>query len=278
MDLLPDEVERAHLLDQLAELLRAEGGDTFLAGPLIAPTDKWFPDHWTPDAAGVERLIRRLLDYAELGALKLTLEIDRFSDAHGEVLSDGRAGGHSGTAAWFAGIHDGVCSFGVDTHQLRDPVGLVGTLAHEVAHAYRSMYELVVPDHALEERLTDLTTIFLGFGVLTVNASQRFRSGSSGAGGSWYSHAEGGYLSMQSMSYLLAAQVVARGEPTGAVQRLLAANQRACFKSACKDLGARDALLERLGLPRLTLAPGASRTERPGWFRRWFTSKGPRSG
>jgi len=83
-------------------------------------------------------------------------------------------------------------------------------LAHEVAHAYRHAHELRISDYEVEERLTDLTTIFLGFGVLTVNASQRFRSGTSGVGGSWYSRSEGGYLSMQSMSYLLAARVVAR--------------------------------------------------------------------
>jgi hypothetical protein len=272
VELLPDVVERSHLVEQLAELLRAEGDKTFLAGPLIAPTDEWFPDRWTPDASGVERLIRRLLGYAELGALTLTLEIDQFSDAHGEVLADGRAGGHSGTAAWFAGIRKGVCSFGVDTNQLRDPVGLVGTLAHEVAHAYRSMYELRVPDAAREEWLTDLTTVFLGFGVLTVNASQRFRSGSSGPGRSWYSRAEGGYLSMQSMSYLLAAQIVARGDSPRPVGLALAANQRACFKAAYKELGARDALLRRLGLAPRASGPSSSATAERGWFRRWFGS------
>jgi hypothetical protein len=272
VDLLPGEAERAHLIEQLADLLGAEGDKTFLAGPIIEPSDKWFPDRWTPDEAGVSCLIRRLLGYAELGALTLTLEIDRFSDAEGKVLSDGRAGGHSGTAAWFAGIRNGVCSFGVDTNQLRDPEGLVGTLAHEVAHAYRAMYELRVPDNALEERLTDLTTVFLGFGVLTVNASQRFRSGRSGAGASWYSRAEGGYLSMQSMSYLLAIQMVARGERLAAVGGLLATNQRACFKAACKELGRRDTVLGRLGLQPAASAPSSSETKGRGWFRRWFTS------
>jgi hypothetical protein len=265
VELLPDEVERSQLIEQLAETLRAAGGRSFLTAPLVEPSDRWFPDRWTPDEAGVSRLIERLLGYADLGALTLTLELDRFSDAGGKVLQDGRAGGHSGTAAWFAGIRDGVCSFGVDVDQLGDPHGLVGTLAHEVAHAYRTTHALRVSDRELEEQLTDLTTIVLGFGVLTVNASQRFRSGSSGAGGSWYSRSEGGYLAMQSMSYLLAVQVVARGESASAVARLLATNQRACFKAACRELGARDAVLERLGLP-----PSGSATERRGWLRRWF--------
>jgi len=92
MELLPDEDERSHLLEQLATLLQAEGENTFLSGPIIEPTDTWFPDRWSPDAGGVECLLRRLLGYAGLGALTLTLEIDRFSDAQGKLLSDGRAG------------------------------------------------------------------------------------------------------------------------------------------------------------------------------------------
>jgi hypothetical protein len=254
------------LLGELANLIATAGGDTFLTAPLVEPSDRWFPDRWTPDADGVERLLRRVLAHAGLGELGLTIEIDRFADARGKVLMDGRPGGHEGTAAWFAGIHDGVCSFGVDTHQLGDPVGLIGTLAHEVGHAYRHANQLVQPVRAHEERLTDLTTIYLGFGVLTVNATQRFRSGQHGAG-SWYSRAESGYLPMQSMSYLLAAHVVARGAAPSPVGRMLATNQRACFKAACKELGDRPAVLRRLELP----APEAP-SAHVGWFRRLFGS------
>ena len=195
------------------------------------------------------------------------LDVDQFSNPTGKVLHDGRAGGHEGTAAWFAGIRDGVCSFGVDTHQLNDPIALVGTLSHEVAHAYRHANELRIPDPTVEEPLTDLTTIYLGFGILTANASQRLRSGRSGAGGSWWSRSVGGYLGMQSMCYLLAAQVVARGSTPKPLARLLSPNQRACFTAACKELGARDGLLERLGLP-----AAATREDVPrrSWLRRLF--------
>lgn len=271
MEVLPETGERAWLLDELAHLIAAAGGETFLARPRIEPSDRWFPDRWSPDEGGIACLLRRLLGYAGLADLELTLELDRFSDATGEVLSDGRAGGHRGTAAWFAGIHRGVCAFGVDTAQLGDPAGLVGTLAHEIAHAYREARALRVADREVDEPLTDLTTVYLGFGLLTANASQRFRSGRSGTGGSWYSRAEGGYLTMQAMCYLLAAHVIARGDAPGSVARALAANQRACFKAACKQLDGRAALREHLGLP--ADAPSSSpEPRRPGWLRRWLDS------
>lgn len=264
MELVPEAEECEHLLAELASLIASSGADTLLEAPIIEPSDRWFPDPWTPDVAGVERLLRRVLAYAGLGELGLTIEIDRFADAKGKVMMDGRPGGHEGTAAWFAGIHDGICAFGVDTRGLEDPVGLIGTLAHEVAHAYRHAKELRQPVRLHEERLTDLTTIYLGFGILTVNATQRFRSGQHGAG-SWYSRSEGGYLGMQSMSYLLAAQVVARGIAPSSIAGLLATNQRACFKAACKQLADRAALLERLSLPRTEASPA-----RGGWLRRLF--------
>ena len=73
---------------------------------------------------------------------------------------------------------------------------------------------------------------------------------------------------MQSMSYLLAAQVVARGSTPSAVGRLLATNQRACFKAACKQLEDRAPLLTQLGLP---ASEGSS--ARGGWLRRLFGSE-----
>jgi hypothetical protein len=264
MDLLPDDAEREHLLGELTDLIAVAGSDRFLSAAILEPNDRSFPDPWTPDAAGIERLLRRLLGYATLEGLTLTLEIARFSEAAGNVMMDGTASGHQGTAAWFAGIRDGVCAFGVDTNGLDDPMGLIGTLAHEVAHAYRHEKHLRQPITAHEERLTDLTTVYLGSGILTTNATQRFRSGRKGAG-SWYSRAHAGYLSMQAMSFLLAAQIVARGVPASPIARALSSNQRACFEAAHAQF-ARPTLLARLGLP-LTAPPPDERSR----FRRWFT-------
>lgn len=263
MELLPEGDEREHLIAELAKLVATAGSEQFLTAPILEPSDRSFPDPWTADEAGVKRLLQRLLGYAGLEHLTLTIEIDRFSQATGKVLMDGTAGGHEGTAAWFAGIRDGVCAFGVDTRGLEDPVGLIGTLAHEVAHAFRHDRELRQPLTAHEERLTDLTTIYLGSGILTTNATQRFRSGQKGAG-SWWSRAQAGYLPMQSMSYLLAAQVVARGVSPQPIARALSPNQRACFKAACAQLS-RPALCEQLGLP----VP--AKLEERGWLRRLFS-------
>ena len=266
MDLLPDDHERGLLLEQLAELIAAAGADPFLEAPLVLPEPRYFPDPWSPDEDGVERLLRRVMALAGLGDLDLTLEIDEFAAPAGEVALSGKSSGHEGTAAWFAGIAGDTCRFGVDVGQLRDPVELIGTLAHEVAHAYRHHHRLREDDRELEEQLTDLTTVYLGFGIFTANASLRFTSGTS-AFGSWYRRSAGGYLSPQALSYLLAAFALARGDDPRAVARKLSANQAACFKAARSDLGDRDALRARLGLP---AAPREEPARRGllGWLRR----------
>lgn len=258
MELLPDEAEREALLDQLAKLILAAGPETFVAAPIVIPDDASFPDRWTPDEDGVRRLLRRVMAYAGLDALGIRLSVDRYSattgiqvDAHGVL----RETGYEGAAAWFAGIdRRGECDFGVDLRGLEDPQALVGTLAHEVAHAYRHHEDLVQRPSELEERLTDLTTVYLGFGVLTLNGSERHRSSARG-----WSSAHAGYLSPQALAYLLAAQVIARGEDAKRIARHLAANQAACFRAACEDLRreTRDALIARLGLPIPALWPSA---------------------
>jgi hypothetical protein len=55
------------------------------------------------------------------------------------------------------------------------------------------------------------------------------------------------------------------------IARLLSPNQRACFNAACKELGARDRLLERLGLPTAALI-STKDAPRRSWLRRLFGS------
>ena len=75
------------------------------------------------------------------------------------------------------GLADGVYRFGVKDTELRDEQALIGTLGHEVAHAYRTHHGLVVASRDTEEQLTDLTTIYLGFGVFTLESSHQFKTG-----------------------------------------------------------------------------------------------------
>jgi hypothetical protein len=82
-------------------------------------------------------------------------------------------------------------------------------MGHEVAHAYRSHHRLQVDDRDREELLTDLTTIYLGFGILSVNNSYRFRKSGSLEGSLAYTR-----WSTSSSGYLFAHEAKGRADVT----------------------------------------------------------------
>ena len=246
MEHLPSPDERVWLVEGLAQLIAQRGADTFLRAPIVEPTEAFFPDAWQPDEAGVRALCRRLLRYAGLD-LDVALEVydtpeDKLVDARGNTVTR-----HAGAAAWFAGIHGKRASFGVDRRQLDEPAAVVGTMCHEIAHAYRHAHGIVERDRDVEERLTDLTTVYVGFGVLTTNNAYRYRSTAR-----HYSHAHTGYLSPQAMAFLLALQTAARNldDPAhAAIAKRLETNQAAFFRAARRYIRLSPEALALLELP-----------------------------
>ena len=252
--LLPTQAQRDWIVHELERLRVLRGEAPFLEGTLHLPDDRSFPDAWEPTEEGARRLADRILGYAGLEA---HAHVEGFTNDKEHALDErgrSRATQHEGAAAWYAGTDHRAqrCYFGVDVEGLRDPSSVVGTMCHEVAHAYRDAHTLVREDHDEEERLTDLTTVYLGFGVLTATSSYVYRSGgvsgSSFTGTEW-SHAQRGYLSVAELCFALAVQVKARGgREVRAVAAALAPTQRACFEAA----------LTALGVRRRTLPPWAS--------------------
>jgi len=252
---LPPLEEQAALLESLEALYRSSEAAAFRRAPIVLPTPEFFPDPWSSDVAGANGMIGRLLGYAGLGSARFSVKL--FSETEGdEPFPSGVVRHSEGVAARFLGTRKGHLHFEVEADGLKDPDYVVGVLAHEVAHAFRREKGLEVSDHALEEQLTDLTTVFLGFGVLTANASDHFRSQGDAETHSW-SHRQAGYLSPLAMSFLLAAQLTARGDrrETKRARRCLAANQRTSFKAAMKVLAPRAARLHQ----RFVLGEGRSR-------------------
>lgn len=221
---LPKVPEQEWLLTKLAELVAQRGAEPFLKAPLLEPTSTFFPDDFTPTPSGIRTLAERILGYAGLSELRA--DIVAFGQEEGEapsglVVADGRANHymHQGAAACFAGIQEGVCLFGVNAANVHDPELLVASLCHEVAHAYRAHHRLVCPDRDEEELLTDLTTIYLGFGVLTLIATGLHRA----AGDLWryeVQHRQLGYLPAEALSFLLAAQSLCRSLDRRARRRI----------------------------------------------------------
>jgi hypothetical protein len=269
---LPKPLEREWLWAALQTLVDTRGEETFLTAPIVLPNDKFFPDRWTPDEAGVARLAGRLLDYAGLGHLGVDVEVFTEATEVREVGLDGRASAtsHAGAAAWFAGIRGGTCLFGAEADQLEDALGLVGAMAHEVGHAFRRVHRLEHRDRDIEEKLTDVTTIYLGFGVLTTASAARFITKSHDNLGSSYAHKKQGYLAAHEMAFMLASQLQLRGYDPATVKyfaKQLPANQAAVVRAAVAETS-RDLVANAMGFDRVPDAVAPPAIEARSWWQR----------
>ena len=93
----------------------------------------------------------------------------------------------------------------LEENNLLDPIGLVSTLAHEIAHIK------LLGENRLKknnESLTDLTTIVYGMGVISANAAFRFNSGFKEWG-----YQKLGYLSQIEWGYALAVYATMLNQP-----------------------------------------------------------------
>jgi len=248
-DALPAEERRAWLLTRLGELLRRADWQQFVCTPIVLPRPEFFPDRFTRSASGVLRLIRRLFRYADL---ELRAQIELYEGRPPPSQLTGAPYHHEGAAGLFLGIDGEVACFGADLALLGDPAGITATMAHEVAHAFRSHHGLCEDDRDVEEELTDLTAVFLGFGVLSANAALRHRSQAMADGTlrSQWSVQRIGYLSPQELCFALACQIHVRGAGREAVQACLETNQVSYFRAALRWLEReRPELATELGLP-----------------------------
>lgn len=271
---LPDPLEREWLLAALETLIEARGEAPVLSAPLLFADARSFPDRWSPDTAGVAALATRLLRHAGLAHLEVSIETFEEERDVDTVGLDGKAASwsHAGAAAWFAGIRGTTCLFGIEVSKLGDALGVVAAMAHEVGHAYRAAHRLERRDRDLEERLTDVTTVYLGFGVLTTAASERFTTHSRDDLGSSYLHQRQGYLAPHELGFLLGAQLQLRGyDPATikAIARCLPANQAAAVHAAVRELD-RATVADQLGF---TAPPAAQRPPEllpRSWWQRLF--------
>ncbi|MCA9624079.1 MAG: hypothetical protein KC731_33880 [Myxococcales bacterium] len=249
--LLPTKDEQDALIEALGRLLERLGPARFLAGPIFLPSARHFPEPFTPTFAEVRRLAERILAYASLERLSLRLELFDSADPHdllddaGEVIPLPRD-----AAAWTTFVDDEHALIAIDLRELDAQDKVVGILAHEVSHLYRLSASLTAIDHDAEERLTDLTSLYLGFGVFAANNAYRYRTAGEVVGAtafSGWSESQLGYLPPRAWCFLLAIQAALHLAAPD-LHPHLDPTQRAMFDAARAALPALDELRLRLGL------------------------------
>lgn len=243
MQYLPNPDEQRWLTRYMRRLIENMGHEQFVLAPILEPSRKWFPEEWFASVYDAHLITQRLMHYAGLRDLRFRIEGYIATD-----IVDTESGDASG---YFSGIHEGVAHFGLKQATLTDPEVAAGTMAHEVAHAWRHVHRdrLEPSTSDQEEVLTDITTVYLGFGVLTTNDTYRFRSEGDMRQQRWASSSYG-YLPLQAMSFLLGMQLAARGrdEEISAIEAQLEPNQRRAVLETIDEFASQD-ILDLLALP-----------------------------
>jgi len=212
-----------------------------LEATVITPTAEDFPDPYDKTTEAAEKLFSRVCHYMHV--VRSEIEFEIFPDETEELKAilpswSGRGGKHAAglyihamEERGFAGS-DGKSPgavVAIRSSQLKDPLALVATMAHELGHVILLGGGLMNPKPADHEPMTDLLTVYLGLGIFTANSAGRFQQFQNDRRIGW-SMQRLGYLPEEVFAYALAKFVVERSEDRVAWERHLSTNVRAYFK------------------------------------------------
>ena len=235
--------ERRWVDDGFRRLEKLLGRIRLLEAKVVLPTAEDFPDPYDATPASAEMLFCRVCTYMQVDRSSIELEV--FTDETeqlSEILPHWRSDGATRAAGMYApntkndGDDEKRCRqecmvVAIRSTQLKDPMSLVATVAHELGHVILlggGLLNRNTPDH---EPMTDLLTVFLGLGIFTANSAVRFKQYQEDRRQGW-SMQRLGYLPEEVYGYALARFAAERGELNAKWGKHLSTNVRAYFKES----------------------------------------------
>lgn len=203
-----DPAAKAWVEERLQWLSEQFEDSAFNGLPVILPTDRFFPDAYDGSQASVRTMLNRVCRFMEVDADRVVL---RLISNTGEVALVNEAGHYLPGSA--AGTYRRVGEnfvIKIDRTGLDRPMDLIGTMAHELAHARLLGENRIDPEIYDNELLTDLTAVFLGFGIFLANSPRAWQSQMTKWPGTDVKKPE--YMSMPMYAYALAHLAWFRGE------------------------------------------------------------------
>ena len=229
------EEERLWVDEGFHRLARMLGSSRLQNTKVILPTDEFFPDSWDGTQIALKALFRRVCGYMRVDPNRVDLEVIPDSSELRELLptyhheSSGPAGLH------FGGDGEELPLVAVSQSQLKDPMAVVATLAHELGHVILIGGGHISRDAEDMEPMTDLVTVYLGLGVFTANSALRYTKFQDDRREGW-SVKRLGYLPEVVYGYALAVFAKERGEEKPLWTAHLSTNLKAYFKQSAEWL------------------------------------------
>lgn len=232
--------EQAWVEEQL-DWLVDEFGDNLLRAPMVLPTDEFFPGVYTGSAGDVRQIVELVRVRMRVDAGTFVVELADADDLDGALI-DNLPGfrASSGAAGEYRRTNGGGGIISISMLQASAPMALVATIAHEFCHHRLLGEDRVQADRRDNEPLTDLASVFFGFGIFTANAALEFRPttrvDSSGRQLAGWRSSRLGYLTEPMFGYALAYWALLRGDHDAAWARHLDTNPRASLKKGLQYL------------------------------------------
>lgn len=142
--------------------------DQFLNTPLVLPNKSFFPALGLSGHARAEAIFEAVKSHAGMADWPVRLIAQEDMPA---FLDSGAFIQHEGSAAGTFRVEDsGEAVVTYAPELVENPAGLIATLAHELGHYLNETFDSDPPGtNALNEPATDITSIFLGFGIFAAN-------------------------------------------------------------------------------------------------------------
>jgi hypothetical protein len=232
--------ERTWVNEGFKRLENLVGRQQMLEAKVIEPTAEDFPDTYDKTPAAAEKLFARVCGYMKVDCSRIELEI--FQDETEElrkILPYWQGNSEKCAAGMYihrdrsegdvSGAENPIVA--IRSSQMKDPMSLVATIAHELGHAILLGRKLMTAKTSDHEPMTDLLTVFLGLGIFTANSAGRFTQYQDDKRAGW-SMQRLGYLPENVFGYALAKFAAERGELKPRWARHLSPNVKADFKQA----------------------------------------------
>lgn len=228
-------------------LLQHTGGiDVFKQRRLILPTPQFFPHNGSRGHAFAEMIFNQVKAHSGMADWPCTLECqeaDPDSMVSPQAFVKDAPTSPSGT---FRVLKEGGVLITYNPHQLSNPMSLVATFAHELAH-YRTAGFPELPPGGWEiwEPATDLASVFMGFGIFLANSHFNFQHFNDGKTAGWRWQQQG-YLSDVEVLHMHAIFSAVLGIDQRETLPHLKPALRGIFKRVYKDVKDADEALKRL--------------------------------
>jgi hypothetical protein len=199
------------------------GTDVFYRAPALPTAGFFSAANYAASADGIESLVSYLCQLMVVDRDRVVLQL---FDGSAEAKRNARQGGKRTVGHYRA--KDGRALITLDESEASDPKILTAIAVHELCHVRLLGEDRISRTRPDGERLTDLLTVYFGFGIFSANAAMNFTRADRGwtivprdlrddlalnAAGRHQGYRRLGYLSSEEFGYALACYCWLRREP-----------------------------------------------------------------